>query len=480
LSDPDSPKSTSQTAFSHVWAEVVKVGKIIQNRGILIIININLGLGGRRGEYPQKLDRKDIDPDLVSAAEREFWLLVMLLLSGICTIGTLILREQGVLQAQELSAFDYLMRLRPQERPDPRLLVVTVTESDIQGHKEGSLSDRTLSQLLSKLEEGQPRVIGLDLYRDFPVKAGWQELLPHFKNPKLIATCAGSTRGKKGISSPPGIPRERLGFSDVVVDDDGILRRHLLAMQPDLDSPCKTNETLSFQLALHYLAGQGIQPNLTEKEEYQIGKVIFTPLAVRRGGYRRLDTRGYQVFLNYRALQSPEQVAEQVTLSEVLSGRVDPRRLKDRVVLIGVSAESVKDDHLTPYSDRMQPPQRLSGVFVHAQMVSQVLSAVLDGRPMLWVWPDWAEMLWIVSWSVIGGVVGRVVRSRFQFVLAISALIVVLMATCWGGLLYGGWLPLVPSVLVVVITGGIVFVVHLHSPAIPLEDFRRVIGSRSD
>jgi CHASE2 domain-containing sensor protein len=473
MSDHPKSKSRNQSIFENVRAKIVKVGKIIQNRGILIIINVNLELGRRRGEYPQKLDLEVINPNLVSTAEREFWLLVMLLLGGICTIGTLTLREQGILQAQELSAFDYLMRLRPLERPDPRILVVTVTESDIQGHKEGSLSDLTLSQLLSKLEEGQPRVIGLDMYRDFPVQAGRQELLPHFKNPRLIAVCAGSTRGKKGISAPPSIPRERLGFSDMVVDDDGILRRHLLAMQPELDSPCKTNETLSFQLALHYLAGQGIQPKLTEKEEYRIGNVLFTSLAVRRGGYRRLDTRGYQVFLNYRALQSPEQVAERVTLSEVLSGQVDPRRIKDRVVLIGVSAESVKDDHLTPYSNKRQPPQRMSGVFVHAQMMSQVLSAVLDGRPLLWVLPDWAEGLWIVGWSVVGGALAMNVRSRFQFFLFISASVVVLIAMCWGGLLYGGWLPLVPSALVLLITGGIVFVVQLHPPA----QNRRLLGN---
>ncbi len=452
---PDS-KPASQSTFKNVKSKVIKVGKIIQNSGTLIIIDIDLKLGGQRSDYPPKLDSAEIPHEIVFAAERKFWLLVMLLLSGVCTIGTLILRDQGVFQPQELSAFDFLMRLRPQERPDPRLLVVTVTESDIQGHKEGSLSDRTLSQLLSKLEEGQPRVIGLDLYRDFPVQAGRQELLPHFKNPKLIATCAGSTRGKKGISAPPSIPRERLGFSDVVIDDDGILRRHLLAMQPELDSPCKTNETLSFQLALHYLAGQGIQPNLTEKEEYRIGNVLFTPLAVRRGGYRRLDTRGYQVLLNYRALQSPEQVAEQVTLSEVLSGRVDPRRIKDRVVLIGVSAESVKDDHLTPYSNKVQPPQRLSGVFVHAQMVSQVLSAVLDGRSMLWVLPDWAEMLWIVSWSVIGGVIGMLVRSFWLIGLMGVGTLGGLVGLCWVALLYGGWLPLIPPALALVITNACV------------------------
>jgi CHASE2 domain-containing sensor protein len=473
VSDCPGPKPGRQSIFENVRSKVIKVGKIIQNSGTLIIIDIDLKLGGKRSEYPSKLDSAGIPPEIVSVAERKFWLLVMLLLSGVCTIGTLILKDQGILQPYELGAFDYLVRLRPHEKTDPRLLVVAVTESDIQKQKEGSLSDRTLSRVLEKLEKGQPRVIGLDIYRDIPVKEGRQELLSRLKNPKLVATCAGSTRLKKGISAPPGVPRERLGSSDVVVDDDGILRRHLLVMQPDLESLCKTNETLSFQVALHYLAKQGIQPQLTEKEEYRLRNVIFKPLSARRGAYRTGDARGYQVLLNYRSVQSPELVAQKVTLSDVLDDRVDPSWVKDRVVLIGVSAESVKDDHLTPYSSQVRPPQRLSGVFVHAQMVSQILSAVLDGRPLLWVWPDWAEVLWIVGWSVVGGAVGMVVRSRFGLILAIGAAVVVLIAMCWGGLLYGGWLPLVPSALVLVITGSIVFIVQLHSPA----QNRKVLGN---
>ncbi|MEW6498577.1 MAG: CHASE2 domain-containing protein, partial [Cyanobacteriota bacterium] len=85
------------------------------------------------------------------------------------------IRRAGHLQALELQAFDHLMQTRPAEPPDSRLLVVTVTEEDIQAQKNeprrGSLSDRSLLRLLEKLESYQPRVIGLDIYRDFPVEA---------------------------------------------------------------------------------------------------------------------------------------------------------------------------------------------------------------------------------------------------------------------------------------------------------------------
>jgi CHASE2 domain-containing sensor protein len=370
-----------------------------------------------------------------------------------CIIG---LRNFGLLQSLELQAFDQLQLLRPPEPPDPRLLVVAITEADIQKRKEVPITDRTLSQVLSKLEQYQPQTIGLDIYRDFPVpqvdRAGHLELLPHLLSPRLIGVCAAPTPNQTGVSAPPIIPGKRLGFSDVVVDDDGVLRRHLLAMQPSLESSCPTTEALSFQLALHYLAAQGIQPQLTEQEEYRIGNVLLMPLSSRKGGYRMLDRRGYQVFLNYRASQSPERVAKQVSLSEVLNDRVSSELVKGRVVLIGVTAESVHDDYLTPNIGSIRPKKRLSGVLVQAHMVSQLLSAVLDRRPLLWVWPDWAEGLWIVGWSVMGGTLAIITRSRVWFALSIGASLVVLGGICWAGLLYGGWLPLLPSALVLIVT----------------------------
>jgi CHASE2 domain-containing sensor protein len=399
------------------------------------------------------------------------------LVSVAIAVGVLGVRQLGVFQQLELQALDKLQQLRPSEKPDPRLLVVAVTESDLQKRKEWPLSDRTLSQVLAKLEQYQPQAIGLDIYRDFPVpkmdQAGHQELLPHLLSPRLIAVCAAPTPGKEGLSAPPMIPPDRLGFSDVVVDEDGILRRHLLAMQPNLGSPCPTTEALSFQLALHYLAARGIQPQFTEKEEYQINNVTLTPLSTRSGGYRKLDKRGYQVFLNYRAVSSPEQVAKQVSLSEILNNQVSPELVRGKIVLIGVTAESVHDNYLTPPGSAIHPQRRLPGVLVQAHMVSQILGAVLDQRPLLWVWSDWAEGLWIMGWSVVGGALAVLVRSRFQIVLAIGAAVVVLIAICWGSLLIGEWMPLAPSVLTLLLTGSIVFVVQLQV----LDRNRKVLGN---
>jgi CHASE2 domain-containing sensor protein len=71
-------------------------------------------------------------------------------------------QQLGALEETELNFYDQLVRLRPDEAPDPRLLVVTVTEDDISKLGKWPTDDRTLDQALDKLQQNKPRVIGLD------------------------------------------------------------------------------------------------------------------------------------------------------------------------------------------------------------------------------------------------------------------------------------------------------------------------------
>jgi CHASE2 domain-containing sensor protein len=369
-------------------------------------------------------------------------------------------RHLGVLQSLELKAFDHLMQRRPAQVPDSRILVVTVTEADIQAQKQDlrpgtSLSDRSLAQLLEKLESYKPKAIGLDIYRDFPVGAGYPDLGKRLKqSDRFISVCKVSTEtNDPGISPPPEVPVERLGFSDVVIDPDGVLRRHLLALTPHPASPCTASYALSSQLALRYLAAKGISLKITTDGYLQLGTTIFKPLEAHTGGYQNIDAWGHQVLLNYRSYRSASDFAPQVTLTQVLNGQLNPDAVKDKIVLIGVSAPSRKDYFLTPYSRSQTFDQQMPGVVVHAQMVSQILSAVMDHRPLLWVWPVWGEALWIWGWSLAGGLLCW----RCQLRLGLGPLVValvILYGLCFALITQGGWVPLVPSALALVSSGG--------------------------
>lgn len=312
-------------------------------------------------------------------------------------------KQLSLLEGLELSWADSLVRLQPDKGVDPRLLVVAVDEEDIRNLGKWPASDRVINQLLDKLNQYQPATIGLDIYRDLPLEPGNAELVTNLQlTDNIIAVCkSGHGDRDRGVAPPKEVPIERLGFSDIVVDSDSIVRRNLLTLTPASNSACPAEYSFSFQLALNYLAKQGIKLEKTPQEYWKLGNTTFTPINNDTAEYQNVDARGYQILLNYR---SPK-VAEVITLTDVLQGKFDPKLVKDRVVLIGVTASSGNDFLYTPYSKGQRQDLRMPGVVVHAQAVSQILTAVIDNKSLFWAMPGWAEVPWIFVWSLVGGVI---------------------------------------------------------------------------
>ncbi|NES19839.1 MAG: CHASE2 domain-containing protein [Symploca sp. SIO3E6] len=391
--------------------------------------------------------------------------LLRVFLTSIIVTGLVIaVRSLGLIQTWELQAFDHLMRRRPVEEADRRLLIIGADERDISedwyGHP---LPDEILTQLLSKLQQHQPSVIGLDIVRDQPVEPGYQALVAHMEqNKDLIAICALGKSIEYSIAPPPQIPETQVGFVDLyndsdLNDQDDTIRRYLLSRTGNAlaqTSRCSTSYSLSWNLAYRYFKARGISVEATGKD-WKFGSVIIKRLQSRSGGYQKLDAAGNQLLLNYRNIpnisQNTPHIAQQVTVRDVLtnSDNFDPAWVQDRVVLIGVTAASIQDDHGTPYG-------KMRGLYIHAHAVSQILSAVEDNRPLLWWWPQWGDGLWIGFWSLAGGVIVWYLPGTLPKGVAFSISVLFLYGCCWFVFTKGGWIPLVPSVLALIGTGGIV------------------------
>ncbi len=395
-------------------------------------------------------------PELRSIEPRPWWrsLQNVLLTSVAVTSLVMGMRSLGLLQPSELKAFDQMVQLRPAEKLDSRLLIVKVTEDDIKKlGGEYPLHDRTMLRLLKKIEEHQPRVIGLDIYRDRPEGEGHTDLVNYLqKSDRVIPICiVPSTKIPEGVAPPPGISEQQLGFGDVVRDPDSIVRRHLLAMKPPAASSCDTYYALNFQLVLHYLKAENISLQFISEHYWKLGSAVFRKLTPRTGFYQQpVGTEGFQVLLNYRSNQSPKEIAEQVTLTEILTNQVKPDFIKDKIILIGVTDPTISDNFNTPYN------QELRGLLLHAQMVSQILSAVKDQRCCLWFLPLWGDAFWVWAWSLVGGILAwQYLLSPIRLGLTGTVAIITLNGICFILFLTnGGLLPLVPSALALVVTGG--------------------------
>jgi CHASE2 domain-containing sensor protein len=361
--------------------------------------------------------------------------------SAIGTGLTLGAKSLGWLQPLELAAYDRLMQSRPIEPADPRLLIVTLTDEDVREQRRqtssGSISDGSLAKLLQLLDRAQPSAIGLDIYRDFETK------LPTLKtqlatNDRLITICKrpDARDDTTGVAPAPEVPPESVGFSDFVQDADGAVRRQLVAMNPTSTSQCQAGNALSTLLAMRYLSDRNLKIEFSQ-QSLHIGKLQIAPLEENAGGYTAQDAQGLQVLLNYR--RTAQGIAQTVTLEQALSGELPAATIKDRIILIGSVNPSSNDFWATPFGAGFA--QQQPGVFIHAQAVSQILSAVRDDRPLLYPIALPQSILLSMVTAAIGGAIAFTPKSYYRWLLLGGATIVI-YGIAWIGLTRGVWLPI--------------------------------------
>ncbi|MBE9127882.1 MULTISPECIES: CHASE2 domain-containing protein [unclassified Coleofasciculus] len=401
----------------------------------------------------------------------------VILTSAVVTGVIVGVRQLGGLEGLELRTYDQLMRSRPEPGSDDRMLVVGISEEDIQQMNAPNIPDGTLAELLQKLEEYQPRVIGIDILRDVKVETGREQLVKVLQeNENIIAACKLSSPTEPGNPAAPGVPEERIGFADLPLDRDVAIRRAILVSIPfptkvAIENPhycnyvSEENQIPSFALntAMVYLEGKDIYLDQTEEGNLALGSAVFKPLEEQSGGYYSTRAEDYQIMINYR---SGQNAVEQVTLTDVLEGKVDPNLVKDRVVMVGYTATTKNDDFATPYSAGGQDRVEMPGVVIHAQIASQILASALEGRPSIWYWSGWGEVLWIFGWSVVGGTLAWKIRRPWILVPAGIGAIAVLYGASYALFLQAGWIPLVPPALALVVTAGGVILIDRYAQAV--------------
>ncbi|MDX2256011.1 MAG: adenylate/guanylate cyclase domain-containing protein [Pseudanabaenaceae cyanobacterium bins.39] len=372
------------------------------------------------------------------------------------TISLLVigLRSLGALESWELAMLDQFLRWRSPEPADNRIVLIGIDEQDIRKYK-WPLSDALLAKLLQQVNQQKPRAIGLDLARDIPIGQGYDQLQTIFKNtPNLIGATKKADQvdsnfaiSSSNIEPPPTLAAlGQIGAINLPVDADGRIRRGLLSLRlPDGET------TLSFglQLALLYI---------NSSDAKILSEAALSPprLQPNDGGYSHIDVGGDQFIINYRrSLQG----FEQVSMRDVLQGKVPPDLFRDRVVMIGSTAVSLRDWFFTPLDSGIGSTRILtSGIEVHAQIVSHILSNTLDNRATIKTWQESWEYLWIVLWAGVGATLiwqWRNLSPKDEhklWVLGWRALSIwgfasILFATCFIALHYGWWLPFVPAAI---------------------------------
>ena len=399
----------------------------------------------------------------------------MFLVSFMIALLVLGVRQVGWFTPLELLAFDWMTRSRPEIGVDPRLLIVEITEADIQTQQHWPFSDQIISYLLETLSKQQPAVIGLDIPRPIPFEPGHEDLLTQLEKPNvMVITTLGSARITP-TPPPSNVPPERVGFNDLVLDTDRVVRRNLMYA---MNTNGEVLTSFSTNLAVYYLLHQHkvyMQNTSDNPEQIELGKAIFLPLKPNSGGYQNVDASGYQIMLNYRA---GKKVAHTVTLQDVLNRKVPPEWVKNKIVLIGTTAASVKNTFPTPYSAVDDEKVHMSGVLIHAHIISQLLTAALGEpeitevgiAPSLWskkyyatltFWPEKVEIIWILAWSLVGLLIAWKLQHPIGLIATTLTGIGTLFISSFILFMKGVWIPVAAPFVGFVITGSSIMLFKL-------------------
>ncbi len=363
----------------------------------------------------------------------------------LCGMVVLVMRSTGLLQQFELNIYDSLLRSRPATTAgDSHITYITISEEDIRRQGRWPITDETLMHALRLLVEYQPRAIGVDLYRDIEVPPGHDELtalLPKHSQIIMISQLGGGSVSR--IPPPPVLQGStQVGFNDILVDPDGIIRRALL-FQDDGD---EVAYAFPLRLAMLYLAQDGIvpEPDPAVPDWIRLGRTTLQPFSSSDGGYVNADDAGYQILLDFGA---SGQALNAFSLTDLLAGRVDARHLTDRIVMIGVTAESVPDVFHIPVPYGLHGGDQFAGVFMHGIITEQLLAAALNGRRSIQAMTETAEIAWILAWGLLGGVFGILVRSMWRYSLIAVGGLLMLTLSVYTLFAFGWWAPGIPAAL---------------------------------
>ncbi|MEL6551950.1 MAG: EAL domain-containing protein [Cyanobacteria bacterium J06621_11] len=374
---------------------------------------------------------------------RDGSLIKAITLSSATTGCLLAFAQMGFFQSAEVKSFDLLTQLTARydrlthkdAEIDSPVVVVAITESDIQQQNRWPFSDQIFADLLAQLQLSEPQVVGLDVYRDIPHHPGTRALENQLQEENVVVVTHLDSLGGTKVPSPFQISQERVGFSDFVVDPDGVVRRNFMFAAIGE----RQLYSLSLRLVENFLAAQD-KTISAELDALQLGNKRVSRLTQNVGGYQSIDTGGYQSLGRYYA---PNQVARELSVAQVLSGDYDPDWIRGKIVLIGTIAPSQKDLFYTPFSFGNGESLVTSGVALHAQMVRQLLGIVSEDRLQLFFLPQWGEFIWVLFWGVSAGVL--IWRFTHPLVVMIATIVSILSLLLITLILfsYSVWVPVV-------------------------------------
>lgn len=230
-----------------------------------------------------------------------------------------------------------------QQRPiNQNIVIIKIDNESIQEIGRWPWDRDIHADLINKLNDFQPKVIGLDIaFPEYSKEKNKDLMLAQaIKSAgNVIVPLEFSLDKNKVINILEPIPEIKttakdLGYSNTPLDNDGIFRRILSVIQDD-----EIYRPFFLKIAQHYLDKDTIRIIL-DKQGKMIVNFAAKPYSFPMYSYK-----------------------------DILGGKVDLNVFKDKIVLIGATASDLHDEQITPVSNTVPMP----GVEIHANAINTVL-----------------------------------------------------------------------------------------------------------
>ncbi len=319
------------------------------------------------------------------------------------------LAAAGLFQAADLQGFDLLVFARGPAAPPNNIVVVDFDEASVRAYNAFPIPRDLLGEVLSKISEGSPKAIGLDVILDKPrAPADDRRLVEALESAGNVILASGYGFG----TAPQDIPLPEfqdaaagVAFGDLPLDEDGAVRRMYLQLRTP------GSEAVSFPVAMaEYYSGQQLAPGAGG---FHLLGAIKIPLV----------TRDPDSALIQFHTSRPARI---VTVQELLNAEFSTALFTGKIVLIGQSSTFGKDIYSTPAS-RFAPATTgramLSGTEIHAAAIATLVSGetirILSSRS-----------LWLINF--LAAVILVALVSRVRPLLAVAFVLAAILVA--GGL----------------------------------------------
>ena len=231
-------------------------------------------------------------------------------------------------------------------------------------------SDPLFTQVIQTTHPHTPILLGYFFYfskKDIEsLETNWEEQFQHIFDSKITAKISTvryppehipTGVGAKSSFTPYAHATPHHGFFDISSDLDGTIRKtHLIGKYQNILFPSFGLKAAA--LALH-------REIVVQFDEYGIENIFF------KNETLPVNERG-EFWINYAG---PAKSFPTISFSDITSGKINPARLKDKIILVGVTAKAVGDVRVTPV-DSSHP-----GVEINATIIENLVHKHYLSRP---------------------------------------------------------------------------------------------------